>query len=81
MKDVLLYILSHIVSYPDALTIDEASNDSRTLFTIHVHAEDMGHIIGKQGRIIRSIRDIMKLMAAKNNTYVDIAIAEESTRP
>lgn len=76
MKDTLLYILTAIVDHPDDIVIDEATVEDKTTLTIHANTEDMGKIIGKSGRIIRSIRDLIKLMAAKQGTYVDVMIAE-----
>ena len=76
MKDTLLYIVTQLVDHPEDLTIDEQTEDQRTLLTIHAHAHDMGKIIGKQGRIIRAIRDLIKLLAAKHNVYVDVVLAE-----
>ena len=76
MKDTLGFILSQIVDNAEAVLIEEKLEDSRTILTITVAEEDMGKIIGKHGRIIKSIRDVIKLMAAKSNTYVDVVLAE-----
>jgi len=78
MKDTLVYLLSHIVDHPDDLVVDEETAEDRTILTIHANVEDMGKIIGKSGRIIRSLRDLIKLMAAKQNLYVDVVIAEDA---
>jgi hypothetical protein len=78
MKDTLSFIVSQLVDHPDAVVIDESQEEDRTIFTIHVAPEDMGKIIGKSGRIIRAIRDLVKLMATKNRTYVDVVLAEEA---
>lgn len=77
MKDTLLYLLQHIVLHPDTISIEEANQDAgHSVLTIHAHDEDMGKIIGKGGRIIRAIRDLVKLMATKENVYVDVVLAE-----
>lgn len=77
MKDTLLFLLSRIVDHPDDIVIDEEVVEDKTLLTIHAHQEDLGKIIGKSGRIIRSLRDLIKLMAAKQGIYVDVILAEE----
>jgi predicted RNA-binding protein YlqC (UPF0109 family) len=77
MKDTLLFILTHIVDHPDDIVIDEATTEDKTMLTIHANQEDLGKIIGKSGRIIRSLRDLIKLMAAKQGVYVDVVLAEE----
>lgn len=76
MKDTLDYLLKAIVDHPDDIVIDEDLVEDKTTLTIHANAEDMGKIIGKSGRIIRSLRDLIKLMAAKQGVYVDVILAE-----
>lgn len=76
MKDTLIFLLSRIVDHPDDIVVDEAVLEERVTLTIHANQEDLGKIIGKNGRIIRSLRDLIKLMAAKQNLYVDVIIAE-----
>lgn len=77
MKDTLLYLVQHIVDHPDDIVIEEQQAPERLVLVLHVNPEDMGKIIGKQGRIIRALRDLVKLMAAKQNIYVDVLLAEE----
>lgn len=77
MKDTLLYILGAIVDHPQALVIDEEPAEGGTVYVVHPHQEDMGKVIGKSGRIIRAIRDLVKLMATKKGIFVDVELAEE----
>ncbi len=76
MKETLIYLLTLLVDHPEDITIEETQEESRTVLTIHAHPDDMGRIIGKSGRIIRAIRDLVKIIAAKHDTYVDVMIAE-----
>lgn len=76
MKDVLLYLVSALVDNPKEVRVDEATEGERTLLTISVAPADMGKIIGKSGRIIRAIRDFMKVLAAKRNQYIDVTLSE-----
>jgi hypothetical protein len=78
MKKTLEFLLSKIVDHPDDIVVDEEKQDSHVLLTIHAHQEDFGKIIGKSGRIIKAIRDLMKLMATKENVYVDVTLFEEA---
>lgn len=76
MKDTLLYILTHIVDHPESIIIEEQQDQERMIYLLTVHPEDMGKVIGKQGRIIRALRDLLKLMAAKEHAYADIVLKE-----
>jgi uncharacterized protein len=81
MKDTLIYLLKKIVDHPDDVQVEETQEEgdnSKLILTIHANPEDLGKIIGKSGRIIKALRDLIKLMATKQNTYVDIVIAEET---
>ncbi len=80
MKDTLIYVLQKIVDHPDDIVVDQQEDESRMLLTIHANQEDLGKIIGKNGRIIKAIRDLIKLMATKQNLYVDVVIAEETLK-
>lgn len=78
LTDVAHLILTNIVDHPDDVKIDETREGHKTIIRIHVHPEDIGKVIGKQGRIIHAIRDIIKLAAAKQNIYADVYLEEES---
>lgn len=77
MKDTLIFLLQSIVDHPDEIVVDQTQDDSRTLLSIRAHSEDIGKIIGKNGRIIKALRDLIKLMATKENTYVDVVLAQD----
>lgn len=77
MKDTLHYIVSSIVQEPDAVVIDEENDNGNISLMIHVAPGDMGKIIGKEGKVIRSIRNIMKVKAMKHNLYINIALADQ----
>lgn len=76
MKNTLTFILKKIVEFPDEIEVFERQGDTRIIFEVHANEKDIGKIIGKNGRIIHGIRDLIKLMAAKENAYVDVVIAE-----
>lgn len=79
MKDTLLYILGQIVDNPQALSVDETTDQNGIILTIHADPGDLGKIIGKGGRIIRAIRDLIKIIATKENRYVNVVIAEQAS--
>jgi predicted RNA-binding protein YlqC (UPF0109 family) len=78
MKQALEYIITHLVDNKDAVKIEEAQEDGSYEYTISVAQEDMGKIIGKEGKIIRSIRNVLKIPAIKQNVHISIALADPS---
>ena len=70
MKDILETIVKHLVENQDAVKITEVTkpeNENLIEFKVNVAKEDMGKIIGKQGRIAKSIRTVMKAVASKEH--------------
>jgi uncharacterized protein len=76
MKDTLQHIIASIVTNPDQVSIVETESDGVTTFTVTVAKEDMGKVIGKEGKVIRSIRNVMKIPAIKQNKRINISLAE-----
>lgn len=78
MKQALLYILESIVENKDTLHVDESEVDGVVTFTITVAKEDMGKVIGKDGKVIRSIRNVMKIPAMKQSKKIQISLSEQA---
>jgi uncharacterized protein len=78
MKDTLLFIITALVDNPDAVTLEEREEEGMIYFTVTVAKEDMGKIIGKEGKVIRSIRNIMKIKAMKEGVRINISLAEQA---
>ncbi len=76
MKDTLHYIIASIVDDPDAVVIDESETDGIINFVVTVAKEDMGKVIGKEGKAIRSVRNIMKIKAMKTDVRINITLAD-----
>ena len=78
MKDALAFIVASIVDNPDKVKITESEEEGVTSFIIKVAKEDMGKIIGKEGKVIRAIRNVMKIPAIKQDKRIQISLEEES---
>jgi uncharacterized protein len=78
MKDTLEFIIKELVDTPEEVEITESEEDGITNLTIKVAQADMGKIIGKEGKVIRSIRNVMKIKAMKQNTRINISLAEQA---
>lgn len=76
MKDILEYIVKNLVEDPNSVTVTEEELDGVVTLTITPSKEDMGKLIGKGGKIIRAIRNLMKIPAMKQNKKVNVQLAE-----
>ncbi len=76
MKDLLVSIAQGLVENPDAVsvTVDEPNEEGTTVYHLHVSEEDMGRVIGKQGRIAKAIRTVMRAAATRQNSRVVVEI-------
>ena len=76
MEELLVTIAKGLVETPDAVnvTADEPSEDGTVVYHIHVADDDMGRIIGKQGRIAKAIRTVARAAAIKANTKIVVEI-------
>ena len=76
MKELLEFIARGLVSRPDEVSVCEISTDSERsiILELSVAREDVGKVIGKQGKIARAIRMIMKAAAVKENMHVSVEI-------
>lgn len=72
MKNALHYIVSSIVTDEKSVKIDEETNEMGTTLSITVAPEEMGKVIGKNGKIIRAIRNVMKIPAMKKEIRISV---------
>src|SRR3990167_5727609 len=78
MKQLLLDIVNSIVDNPDKVKLDESTDEEGNVnFTLTVDPEDMGKIIGKEGKVIKSIRNIIRIPAIKQNKKVNLELTEQ----
>lgn len=76
MKELLISITQGLVNQPNAVLVDvdEPNEDGITVYHLHVAEEDMGRVIGKQGRIAKAIRIVMRAAANRNNAKISVEI-------
>ena len=77
MKELLLTVAKGLVEFPDQVTVevDEPNEEGVIVYHLHVAENDMGRIIGKQGRIAKAIRTVMYAVATRNDKKVAVEIA------
>ena len=76
MKELLITIASGLVENPDAVnvTVDEPNEEGVIVYHLHVAEDDMGRVIGKQGRIAKAIRTVMRAAANQNHEKIVVEI-------
>ena len=75
MKDLLQMLATQLVGNPEQVSVSQKEDDDKIVLELHVAPEDMGKIIGKQGRIAKSIRTIIKAATADVHKKVVVEIA------
>ena len=76
MKDLLLYIARSLVEHPDQVSVTEVEEGDELTLQLRVAPEDMGKVIGRQGRIVRQIRVLMKAQAQRQGKKVSVEILD-----
>ncbi|MEG1848361.1 MAG: KH domain-containing protein [Lachnospiraceae bacterium] len=74
MKELVEVIAKALVDNPDEVTVTEKQDGKNVTVELHVAASDMGKVIGKQGRIAKAIRSVVKAASSKDNKRVDVEI-------
>ena len=76
MKDLLLYIAQNLVDNPDEVTVTERETESETVFELRVNSSDVGKVIGRQGRIAKEIRILMRSVAQRQGKRISVDIMD-----
>ena len=76
MKELLLYMAKNLVDNPDAVSVNEISDEDGKVLELRVAPEDMGKVIGRQGRIAKEIRTIIKTVAQRDGEKVTVEIVD-----
>ncbi|MCL2392901.1 MAG: KH domain-containing protein [Oscillospiraceae bacterium] len=76
MKDLLIYIAQNLVDNPDEVSVTERGTESETVFELRVNPSDMGKVIGRQGRIAKEIRALMRSVAQRQGKRISVDILD-----
>lgn len=76
MKELLESIARALVDYPEEVSVHEVEGEKSIILELKVAADDMGKVIGKQGRIAKAIRTVVKAAAVKDNKRVVVEIIQ-----
>lgn len=76
MKELIKTIVQPLVDHPNEVVVDEKSDDRNVIYLLTVHKEDMGKVIGKQGRVIKAIRTVVYAAGTGHNKRIHLEINE-----
>lgn len=74
MKELIEFIVRSIVNNPDEVVVTEERSDTGVLLKLQVHPDDMGRVIGKQGRVVQAMRTLLRVVAVKQDTRVELVV-------
>ncbi len=74
MRDLVLFVAKSLVDNPDAVQVNQTEGPEAVILELNVAPEDMGKVIGKQGRIAKAIRAVVKAATVKNSKPVFVEI-------
>ncbi|MEA1959434.1 MAG: KH domain-containing protein [Chloroflexota bacterium] len=74
MKELIEFIVKAIVNNPDDVVVTEERSDTGVLLKLQVHTDDMGRVIGKQGRVVQAMRTLLRVVAVKQDTRVELVV-------
>ena len=77
MKELVQFLARQLVNNPDAVEVKEVRGDTASVLELRVAKEDLGRVIGKQGRTVNSIRTILNAVGSRTNRKVVLEIIEE----
>lgn len=76
MKDLLTYIAQNLVEHPQAVDVQVQESEEATVLELRVDPSDMGKVIGRQGRIAKDIRTVMRSVAQRQGKKVSVEIID-----
>ncbi len=76
MKELLTYVARNLVDHPDQVSVTEIDGDGETILELRVAPEDTGKVIGRQGRIAKEIRTLIRSVAQRSGTRVSVEIVD-----
>ncbi len=76
MKELLTYMIQNLVDHPDEVSVTEREAGAETVFEVRVADGDMGKVIGRQGRIIKEVRVLMKAVAQRKGKKVSVEVLD-----
>jgi predicted RNA-binding protein YlqC (UPF0109 family) len=78
VKEFLEYVARSLVDKPDAVWVEADEEDDEVVLTLGVDPDDMGRVIGRDGRIANAIRSLLRVMASRDGRHVELEIVNDA---
>lgn len=78
MQDLLTFVLKNLVTVPDDVKIEATDEAGTTNYLVTVNPADVGRVIGKEGKVIKAIRTIMRVIAIQKGVHVRVSVISEN---
>ncbi len=79
MKNLLEFLLNHLVDHPESVVVEEITDEEGKLYRFKVHPEDIGRVIGKQGKIIKALRKIAQIRLVHDGEWAHIVLDSDDS--
>jgi predicted RNA-binding protein YlqC (UPF0109 family) len=76
VTEIVEYLARRLVDEPDAVRVEEVERDGATVIELHVAKDDVGKVIGRQGRLARALRTVVRASASRSDRRVLLEIVE-----
>ena len=76
MEDLIKLLIEPLVSDPKKITIDKETQENQTIYIVHVPKEDIAKVIGSRGKMIKAIKNLVKIRAIKENVFCSLEVVE-----
>ena len=75
-QEFLEYLVKSLVDHPEDVKVDRKVDEMGVLLSLHVNAQDMGQVLGRQGATVKAIRSLLRIVGVKNNASVSLIVEE-----
>ena len=77
MEELIKFLITPLLSKPQNITIEKVQDNSKITFNVFIEKNDIAKVIGKGGKMIKSIKNLVKIRAIKENVFVNVEVMEK----
>jgi predicted RNA-binding protein YlqC (UPF0109 family) len=76
MEDLIRLLIEPLVTDPKKITIDQQTDENQTRYVVHIPKDDIAKVIGSRGKMVKAIKNLVKIRAIKENKFVSLDVVE-----